>query len=77
MIWDARKLSDRDYHRRRFLLNSFVAICGTVVVATEIWGSTFEPATTRHMILAVFWTAYAIWFGSQARKEWLEMKAHG
>jgi hypothetical protein len=78
VTWDARYVSDYVYHRRRLVIRLVGTAIGLAVIALGVFVmATKQAASTRDVIEFVCWTAFTIWFGFLARKEWREMKANG
>ena len=76
MIWDARLVSDRVYHRRRFLISM-----GLVVLLIFMLGTRLSELPSRHLTIRDW--SYLIWaillpvYVRMAVKEYREMRNHG
>ena len=68
MIWDARKLSDRSYHRRRLVLFAALVLIGSGLLVIRVADIAERGWQTRDF-LSIAWIGIVIYAVLMAKRE--------
>jgi|KBSSwiStaDraftv2_1062776.scaffolds.fasta_scaffold728417_2 hypothetical protein len=75
MIWDARKVSDRVYHRRRLVLATIIGILGLGLVVIRAEDITSGNANAWDFLSMAVWLGMAVYATVVGRYELRAMQA--
>jgi len=73
LIWDARKISDKAYHRRRLVIACFALVGGLMLLAGSGMGL-LDALSFRDAFGAAGAFVFLAYFGRMALHEYGEMK---
>lgn len=74
LIWDARKISDKAYHRRRFVIACFALVGGLMLLAGSGMGL-FDTLSFRDAFAAAWALVILAYFGRMALHEYRGMNS--
>ncbi|MBX3564679.1 MAG: hypothetical protein KF730_08900 [Sphingomonas sp.] len=76
MIWDARKIDDMTYHRRRAVLGGLGVLMTLYLLAERFADHGLELGTLRWLVITAN-LGMLVFFGRMLINELIEMRRHG